>query len=205
MLISKAFRRAFDFSGRSSRAEYWQFMALVTALSGAALVLDVAENGSGPTFTMTVLVVLLVPIYSVSFRRLHDRGMSGWWIGATTVLNMSGGVIAYLQGRSFDTPMASVFGALSMIQTCAMVGISLYLLLQACLPAQPGFNRFGAPPSDDDAENVGDTGARAAAFVAKLGKGDPLTQIERLSKLRQAGALTDDEFAEQKAALLKRI
>jgi uncharacterized membrane protein YhaH (DUF805 family) len=57
-------KRYFSVSGRSSRKEYWSFYLLSFALVVATLVF------AG--------FVLLIPSITVTTRRLHDTGRSGW-------------------------------------------------------------------------------------------------------------------------------
>ncbi len=206
MPITRAFRRAFEFSGRSGRAEYWQFIALMAVLVAIALTFDIAADASYPTLTILVMLVFVIPAYSVTARRLHDRGYSGWWLGVLWIFNGINAMLVHLKAQAAFRPMETVYTALGFVCLAGVLCISGFLLFQVCLRGDAGINRFGAPPSvvTTDA-SASDVGARATAFVSKLGQGDPLTQIERLSKLHQAGALTDQEFGEQKAALLKRL
>lgn len=69
-----------NFTGRASRSEYWWFY-LFTALVGM-----VAGGISAPfgetfseIFTYAVALVLFLPSFGITFRRLHDIGKSGWW------------------------------------------------------------------------------------------------------------------------------
>ncbi|MFA7259468.1 MAG: DUF805 domain-containing protein [Aeromonas bestiarum] len=69
-----AWRRYADFSGRSSRKEFWMFM-LVTLM---CIALDVGINGlSG--LEVGYSVVSTIPMVAVIVRRLHDIDRSGWW------------------------------------------------------------------------------------------------------------------------------
>jgi len=75
-----AFKLYGVFSGRSSREEYWMFtliyLLVYIALSAIAYVLD-SEFFS---FTLGVLSLgVVVPSLSITSRRLHDMGRSGWW------------------------------------------------------------------------------------------------------------------------------
>lgn len=62
-----AFKRYYDFTGRSSRAEFWQFMGLVTVAYIVSAVLG-GMNEATPLPMLTVLVMLatIVPTYAVS-------------------------------------------------------------------------------------------------------------------------------------------
>lgn len=79
-----AMQRYFDFAGRSTRSQYWLYMLTFVLLIIAAIIIDgFAGNleGDGPAFvTGIVNVVHLIPNWSVTVRRLHDTGRSGWWV-----------------------------------------------------------------------------------------------------------------------------
>jgi uncharacterized membrane protein YhaH (DUF805 family) len=61
------------FSGRATRSEYWWFtLCQVLIVIGMSIV---SENLGG-----LAMLVLLMPALSVSARRLHDLGRSGWWL-----------------------------------------------------------------------------------------------------------------------------
>ena len=74
------------FSGRSQRSEFWFFalfssliqlgLYLVDSMLGWTFMADGLEYGALSTIA---LLALLVPGLSVSARRLHDIGKSGWW------------------------------------------------------------------------------------------------------------------------------
>jgi uncharacterized membrane protein YhaH (DUF805 family) len=117
--VQLSLRRYVDFAGRSRRAEYWWFVLfgfLATTIASrldAAFVrpwdglLDRFLDGVGlvalsdavdlvPTFPLVgglsslVTIALLVPGLAVAVRRLHDVGMSGWWllIGAVPFIGL---------------------------------------------------------------------------------------------------------------------
>ncbi len=66
-----------QFSGRSTRQEYWMYVLVYVII---AIVLGVIEGVLHTRFLGIVLTLaLLLPSLSVSARRLHDTGRSGWW------------------------------------------------------------------------------------------------------------------------------
>jgi len=80
-MVTRTVRGSFDFSGRSRRTEvlyYWIASALASALLGSIL-------GLTASFEMTRLltklfqIALMVPLFALFVRRLHDQGKSGWW------------------------------------------------------------------------------------------------------------------------------
>jgi uncharacterized membrane protein YhaH (DUF805 family) len=74
----EAYRRAFDFKGRSTRAEFWLFVLIGTIAVVVASLVDTLVLHASWLSTL-VSLVQLVPSISVGVRRLHDTGRSGWW------------------------------------------------------------------------------------------------------------------------------
>ena len=66
------FTRFKDFKGRSRRSEYW-WAALATGLI-SALLAEIA-----PDISWMWSLLIFIPTFSLSVRRLHDIGKSGWW------------------------------------------------------------------------------------------------------------------------------
>ena len=89
------------FSGRASRSEYWWFMLFlqIVPIVGYVLVfayISVALGEEGATMSFETLMNLLtlpslvtlaflLPALSVSVRRLHDTGKSGWMLLITLI------------------------------------------------------------------------------------------------------------------------
>jgi uncharacterized membrane protein YhaH (DUF805 family) len=80
-----ALLRYFEFSGRSSRAQFWLFQLCNVILTLGGVGLDYATahrlpSHDHPEFFVTFMVIFhLVPNITVTVRRLHDIGRSGWW------------------------------------------------------------------------------------------------------------------------------
>ena len=73
------------FDGRARRMEYWMFF-LINLLVGIGLAiidnitgLTKAANGLNPLNTLYSLAVI-IPGLTVTVRRLHDTGRTGWWV-----------------------------------------------------------------------------------------------------------------------------
>mgnify|MGYP001544609771 CR=1 FL=1 len=79
--------RVFDFAGRSSRAEYWwSALMLILAFFGVAFAVvstpGAMEHQLAPGAAGLMGLYLLwfwLATISMSIRRLHDAGYSGWW------------------------------------------------------------------------------------------------------------------------------
>lgn len=72
-----AFKKYADFTGRARRKQYWMFVLTYTVIMIALSFID-ALFGTvwlSPLFSL----ILIIPSLSISARRLHDTGRSGWW------------------------------------------------------------------------------------------------------------------------------
>ena len=85
----KCLKRYIDFWGRARRKEYWMFTLwnVVIIMFLAALAAIGGEIGSDSLLSYIPMVLyllyglfILIPSFTVSVRRLHDIGKSGWWI-----------------------------------------------------------------------------------------------------------------------------
>ena len=85
------FRRWRDFSGRSSRREYWMFTLVLMIIAFVLGILDgvmlgvmgyTLNEAETQLFTLgnAYSLITLIPSISVSVRRLHDIDKSGWWL-----------------------------------------------------------------------------------------------------------------------------
>ena len=83
--IVLGFQRYFDFSGRSSRSEYWWWALFVTIAGVVLTYADIligtysADTESGLIASIFGLVTL-IPGIAVGVRRLHDINKTGWWM-----------------------------------------------------------------------------------------------------------------------------
>jgi len=115
--------RATDFNGRSDRPEYWWFTLYAIIVFGLLSLVDNYVLGFtfwsmlepfGELKEAGVLVLLftlgtLVQSISLTARRLHDRGHSGWWqlLFIVPVLNFI--PLYWLVRSAKDTPEAKKY------------------------------------------------------------------------------------------------
>ena len=77
--------RYFEISGRSTRMQYWMFALIQLLLTVGAVAIDYQTGGfrdlgnPQPTATLFIGIVHIVPAFTLTIRRLHDVGRSGWW------------------------------------------------------------------------------------------------------------------------------
>jgi uncharacterized membrane protein YhaH (DUF805 family) len=74
-------RKYSDFSGRASRAEYWNWVLFVALASECFFrQLDAIIFQSPSMLTRLFVLVIFIPTVAVGVRRLHDVDRSGWWL-----------------------------------------------------------------------------------------------------------------------------
>lgn len=146
------------FSGRARRSEYWYWtLATVLAAILVAIIeglLGIGTDGSGPISTLLSLAIFL-PGLAVTFRRLHDTGRSGWWIGgfylgifvlAFTLVFMAAGMMAV---GSENTNAAAGLGVIGIILGLAIVIYAIAILFFLCQDSDKGPNKFGLNPKNE--------------------------------------------------------
>ena len=115
--------RATDINGRSDRPEYWYFTLYACIVFGALSLVDNYVLGFtfwsmlepfGEMKEAGVLVLLftlgtLVQSITLTARRLHDRGHSGWWQLMLIVPFLNFIVFYWLVRSAKDTPEAKKY------------------------------------------------------------------------------------------------
>lgn len=157
---TNAMRRYFEFSGRSSRSEFWYFVLFLVILLIVAALLDRAVFGSdsGGILYFIVSLVHLVPGIAVSVRRLHDIDRTGLWVllfwlapfvvSLIGMVLMGGSIFMMMSGE--DT--AAVAGLATMGAGFLLIAIiDIAILIVAIVfyvtPGTPGPNTYGPPPA----------------------------------------------------------
>lgn len=123
--LTQALVNIFNFSGRSTRSEFWwPYTALIIA-SIIAWVLDammvakvIEEQGDLGLFSLSasdfsslyVGIITLIPLISLSVRRLHDAGFSGFWV-LLNFIPVVGGLVLLVMYVLPSNTSPSIYGA----------------------------------------------------------------------------------------------
>ncbi len=89
--IGSGFSRYVDFSGRSSRSEYWWWVLFVF-MAGILIILLGNLIGASASLYWLFQLAVFVPGLAVAVRRLHDKDKSGWWM-LIVLIPIIGGII----------------------------------------------------------------------------------------------------------------
>jgi uncharacterized membrane protein YhaH (DUF805 family) len=119
-------RKYAEFDGRSRRTEYWMFTLInflivlaLFALGGAGIA--ISQDSGGVLFIPLGIYILavIIPGITVSVRRLHDTGKSGW--------------------------LLLLFGVLGIIPIVGFIS-GIVQLVFLCTDSDPGINEYGPNP-----------------------------------------------------------
>ena len=146
------------FSGRARRSEFWYWiLATIIAQFVVGIVealLGLSSDGSGPISGVLSLAIFL-PGLAVTFRRLHDIGRSGWWIGGFYLgAFIFAFVIGFLALGAFtaggdEASGAAMIGVLVIILVLAALIYSIVLLVFLCTDSHVGPNKYGPNPKSE--------------------------------------------------------
>ena len=117
--IKKGFVNYFNFSGRSSRSEFWYFFLFVIIMSSITTLIDTYILGYHSeelgTTGKIFLLLTIIPQLSIIIRRLHDVGKSGWWfLLSFTIIGLIPLLIWYC---SMSDPKKNKYGAIPKLLT----------------------------------------------------------------------------------------
>lgn len=158
--LKSYFVNYFNFSGRSTRAEYWWVIlaqwllqtvssglsaiiilpALSTAmLTGAENFNTVFSGASGILFIILVIIQLglFVPSLSLTFRRLHDVNRSGVWLFVPVLCSLAIFTVPFMP--------SSLVVVITISSILLSLAASISVLVFLVLPSSPGENKYGSP------------------------------------------------------------
>lgn len=176
--IAASLRQYFKLSGRATRSEFWWYrlfdwgastilgfvVQIIAGIIATAAVnshisdrLSPAAIGIGTVILLIVylliMLALFIPCLTVTVRRLHDTGASGWWLplslitlygGAMLIcfasypLKHSHGYEGYSTGLIY--PILLCCGIVSLL---IGIGTTIYIIVRMFFDSQRGPNKYG--------------------------------------------------------------
>lgn len=157
--IVSTLKKSFSFAGRASRAEFWLFTVAYYVLAIILCLLEGLFAGSAfgtiwGILSLIVLVALLVPFVSVSVRRLHDLGLSGFWLWYLNPFGLPVIYVVYL--LDLDQACNKLIEKISKVGSAWLgwiltimfypIGATVSLFLLFLYKGKPEDNEFGPCP-----------------------------------------------------------
>ena len=181
------------FRGRSVRSEYWNktIAWIIVLISGLippliysfkdSRILNIPMPLCPFWFSHFVLIIaMFIALLPVSVRRLHDRGMSGWWVFGFKIAEL-----------------IPLIGGLAQTAELIIVG---------CLDGKPGPNQYGEDPKSRKSLEQIIAEKRDLIKEAQVDACDSVeSRLQKLVGLRDAGLISETEFYEKRAAVIGSI
>ena len=154
--VKTCLRKYGDFSGRATRAEYWWWVLAVVI--GSSIFTAVFA----PLATIFSLAIFL-PGLTVTARRLHDIGKSGWWQLAWVAIYLMAliptaiGLVVSISsdGFAFNLPSGDEGSFLPLLLGFAItlliwLGVFIWSLIWLISQGQADTNHYGPDPRASD-------------------------------------------------------
>jgi len=133
--IKSFYFKTFDFRTRSSRSEFWYAFLAIFLFSVAILFIPPSYSYFLNFLVSAINILIFLPQISLTARRFHDVGISGWWLLCVLLIFMIMGATVY-----FNSTFGFVFtGPLS----GALFIIFIYLM---CKEGDIRDNKYGSDP-----------------------------------------------------------
>ena len=142
--IKKCFKHYFDFKGRATRSEYWYFQlfvyifSFIFGMAGGLL----SVYGSMDDIRLVHFIglffglIFFFPVLGVTIRRLHDIGLSGWWLLPVYIVSF------FIFIKQIDYPNIAWDGTLVALYIASCI-METALIIICCKDSKRGFNKYG--------------------------------------------------------------
>ena len=175
-------RKYANFSGRATRAEFWWwYLAMSLVLMGLAIIDGIINMaflalniGIISPLSLLVGVAIVLPFLTVTSRRLHDIGRSGWWQVAWYAIDIVASLVFLVawvfvfilllggatngsnevEGSNGGTSLLVWIPLLAtaLVSAGAIIAVYVWALLWLVRQREAGPNRFGSDPRAWDDE-----------------------------------------------------
>lgn len=148
-----------SFNGRARRSEFWFFQLIQGGVyflfSVVTLILSyMATMFPHNWFEMIIgiwalvyffyILITFLPAWAVTVRRLHDVGISGWWVPVIPFFS-TGTIVVMTQVRNEE-----ILGLLFLILLVFSGVIGIYIFIRLVSDGEVDPNRYGENPKEDD-------------------------------------------------------
>ena len=108
---SAVFKKYATFEGRASRREYWSFFLVDKIIGIFVFLLMLVPALEVLIWGLSVIysLVVFLPNLAVMTRRLHDTGVSGWWI-LVVLIPIAGPIVLFIYLLGESDPKTNMYG-----------------------------------------------------------------------------------------------
>ena len=144
----KVLKEFANFNGRSRRKEYWMFIlfniiiSIVLSILDSLLGLNYGELNTNGVLGSLYSLVILIPTFAVTTRRLHDVNKSGWLLVILYATIAVFATIIFTSMSNSDTPNPMIIGIIAIV----LIGFSIYMFVLSVTNGDVGPNKYGPDP-----------------------------------------------------------
>lgn len=155
----EAWRNYANFEGRSTRSDYWYFnlfnglICLALQFVDAGIMFSVMDKGLSPynplmygLCSIVYGLATFIPSFSLTVRRLHDVGNSGWFmlVGVLPPI-IAALIIVVIVSMNPIMNYQGLIVTSSVLMLASMIG-PVIMLYKMCCDSEEGGNAWGANP-----------------------------------------------------------
>ena len=149
--VKKVLNNLTNFNGRARRSELWWYYMLY-AITTIALFFVV---GHDQLLQNIITLILQLTLWSVTVRRLHDRGIDGWWVSLSIALSIFSTYYMYKSGYyeamsvvnpDIDEAMSTLRSPIVMVTGLVSFVVNLRIFIFCVLDGKPEANKYGPSP-----------------------------------------------------------
>ena len=223
------FKRYFDFSGRSSRSEYWWYTLLIFLVQLIFEIINTVtfDPWSYDSFRFIDLITIvwtlctIIPSIAVSVRRLHDINRTGLWLILFVGLYFLAAIFGIMGVVLIELGDFGSFGILFILMIATTIGVSIWALVWYCLPPVDKDNRFGPNPllisasspsspasatPQPKATRVSQNPVPSAPLASETTSSASVNdRLRDLNKMYEDGLIDEKEFKSKKKKLLDEL
>ncbi len=149
----KALRNFGNFHGRASLSEFWYFKLVFWVLSFCGALVCSVLAGAGALSVGTILLLGIavshvVPAWTVTVRRLHDSGRSGWWmlVMMPSCVPLSILIVLFMYFLFHGWVGLTIYAYFVRGMFVVTLGLMIPGIILLALPSNEGDNYYGPPP-----------------------------------------------------------
>ena len=141
--IASAFRQYFVFSGRARRSEYWFFFLFEIEIAIVIGLYRITLRDSNiyqwlSTIETIITTAILIPRFTLGWRRLHDIGKSGGWAIFDVAYTY---LFEIIPDSAYDDD-----SSLILLLLCVVVIWKIIYIIWMAREGQSGPNKYGPDP-----------------------------------------------------------
>jgi len=136
--IKTCFQKYFTIRGTAGRSEFWLWLIFSVLILMLSITIDGAliapirgflafDSDAGTPLSIIIFLILLVPTITVTIRRFHDSGKSGWYLLGCILFAIVIHQLILLGSKALPANIAEVFSN-DLLAFTGIIPLAYYLI-----------------------------------------------------------------------------